>query len=286
VALRGTVAFLCLLFTVLLTIPSLSAVWMRGELLDSGGFTGNASKLIDEPVIRQEIAKSITAQVNDRIDSRVQGSVPKGAVETAVLAMMGTDEFHTVWDQGVRAAHSTVTAALLGKDTDTVQTDGSQVQVNLKTPLEPLVAELAKRGIKVDTGVLPVNIPIDLAEIPQSGTVQDAAKTLDDAGWMLPVLALLLLAVGLAVAVKRARALAVTSVGVVAMAGLVLLVVSGVQSEFVGKLASETTLSEGAVDTVYNVFTDSLTTYSWTVVAVFGVLALAGTALAAMRPHR
>ncbi|MEU8137231.1 hypothetical protein [Streptodolium elevatio] len=274
--LRGTAAFLCLLLTVLLTIPAISASWLKGELISDSGFADNAAELIEKPAIRDEIQSRIASEVMD------QAAIPQSArsmVISSVGAVMATDEFKRVWKEGAATAHNVVVSTLLGKDSAMTEVNGDSLTIKVQTPLDPLFTELSKAGVRVDRTQLPTEIPVSLADIPESGPAQDALKGVDDAGWMLPSLAIGLLIAGVAVAVHRLRALALAAMGTLVASGVLLVATNLARSPVVDEATKSSTLSSEATGAVYDVFTDSLITSSW-IVVVISLVALAGTAVA------
>ncbi|WP_436776992.1 hypothetical protein [Yinghuangia sp. YIM S09857] len=275
-ALRGTVAFLCLLLAVLLTIPAISASWLKGELISDSGFADNAAELIEKPAIRDEIQSRIASEVMN------QAGIPQSyrtMVISSVGAVMATDEFKRVWKEGAATAHSVVVGTLLGKDSQVTEVEGDSLTIKVQTPLDPLFAELAEAGVNVDRAQLPTEIPVSLADIPESGPAQDALKGVDDAGWMLPALAIGLFVAGIAVAVRRLRALALAAMGTLVASGVLLVATNLARSPVVDEATKSSTMSSEATGAVYDVFTDSLITSSW-IVVVISLVALAGAAVA------
>jgi hypothetical protein len=268
---------------VLLAIPAVTASWLKAELISDSGFADNAAELIKKPAIRDEIQTRIANEVMD------QTRIPeesRSMVISAVGSVMATDEFHRVWKEGARTAHNVVVNTLLGKDSELTEVDGNSLTIKVQTPLDPLFRELDKAGVQVDRGQLPTEIPVPLADIPDSGPAQDLLKGIDDAGWMLPGLAIGFLAAGLAIAVHRLRALALTAMGTLVAGGVLLVATNLARSPVVDEAAKGSDLSSEATGSVYDVFTDTLVTDSW-IVIVISIVALAGAALAAtlLRNH-
>ncbi|MFI6980517.1 hypothetical protein ACIBSV_18250 [Embleya sp. NPDC050154] len=288
-ALRGTVAGLSLVLAVLLTIPALSALWLRWEVVSEQGFTDNAVALIDESAIRTEVARLMTDEVMKQLPSNVRSQVPRGVVQTAVTEEIGKPAFKAIWKDGIATAHDVVMSSLLGRDSKNVTSDGDKVVVNLKSPLDAIVAQLNKSGIPVSKAGLPTTIPIDLAELPHASEAEqsrDALQAVDDAGKWLPILALVLLVVGLVVAVNRFRALVMTGVGLLVTSGLLLILVSAASSPVADELATRNTLNRDGIEAIYTVFTDSLTTMAWSVLAASIVAIVVGAVGLGMRGRR
>ncbi|WP_406283658.1 hypothetical protein [Embleya sp. NBC_00896] len=287
--LRGTVAGISLVLAVLLSIPALSALWLRWEVVSSEGFTDNAVELIDEPAIRSEVARLMTDELIKQIPANVRGQVPRDVVRSTVETQIAQPAFKPIWKDGVSTAHDVVSSSLLGKDSKNVTTDGDKVVVNLKSPLDAVARELNKSGIRISTAGLPTTIPIDLAELPNASEAKqgrEAFQAIDDAGTWLPILTLALLVIGLAVAVNRFRALIMTGVGLVLTSGLLLLMVSALRGPVSDELATTETLNRDAVEAVYGVFTDSLTTMSWSVFAASIVGVVVGVIGLTLRTRR
>ncbi|GCD94024.1 hypothetical protein [Embleya hyalina] len=288
-ALRGTVAGISLVLAVLLSIPALSALWLRWEVVSDQGFTDNAVELIDESAIRSEVARLMTDEVMRQLPPGVRSQVPRQVVQTAVTEEIAKPTFKAVWKDGVSTAHDVVLSSLLGRDGKNVQTDGDNVVVNLKSPIDAIVGQLNRAGIPVSKAGLPTSIPIDLAQLPHASDAKqgrDALQAVDDAGRWLPILALVLLVIGLAVAVNRFRALVMTGVGLFVTSGLLLILVNAASGPVADELAARNTLNRDGIEAVYGVFTDSLDTMSWSVFAASIVMIVVGAVGLGMRGRR
>ena len=287
--LRGAVAGISLVLAVVLSIPALSALWLRWEVVSSEGFTENAVDLIDKPAIRQEVARLMADEIRAQLPSEVSGAATETLIASAMEATVAQPEFKPIWKEGVSTAHDVVMSSLLGRDGRNVTTDGDAVEVNLKTPLDTVVERLKAAGVPVTAEGLPTSIRIDLAQLPQASEARqgrDALRAIDDAGRWLPILALLLLVVGIAVAVNRWRALVMTGVGLILTSGLLLLLVSGLRGPVADELAARDTLSRDGVEAVYSVFTGSLVTMSWSVFAAAIVAVVVGATGLTLRSRR
>ncbi|MGC0423053.1 hypothetical protein [Embleya sp. AB8] len=265
-ALRGTVAGLSLVLAVLLSIPALSALWLRSDVVSDQGFTDNAVALIDKPAIRSEVARLMTDEVLRRLPDQVRNQVPRGVVQTAVTEEMNKPSFKVVWKDGISTAHDVVLNSLLGRTSKNVTADGDKLVINLASPLDAIVAQLKKVGIPVNKSGLPTSVPIDLAKLPHGSDAthnRDALRKLDGASQWLPILTLALLVVGLAVAVNRFRALVMTGVGLFLTSGLLLILLNAASGPVADDLATRNTINRDGIEAVYNVFTDSLTTMAW-----------------------
>ncbi len=114
-----------------------------------------------------------------------------------------SDGFTTVWRATLRATHRSANVILSGNDTAIVS-EGGTVAIDLNEIADVVVARVETRGI-----TLP-NLDIDLGEIvlyesDQLAAAQTVAASLDTAGWLVPLLALLLIAGALWAAPDRRR---------------------------------------------------------------------------------
>jgi hypothetical protein len=114
-----------------------------------------------------------------------------------------SDGFTTVWKATLRATHRSASVILSGNDTAIVS-EGGTVAIDLNEIADVVVARVETRGI-----TLP-NLDIDLGEIvlyesDQLAAAQTVAASLDTAGWLVPLLALLLIAGALWAAPDRRR---------------------------------------------------------------------------------
>jgi hypothetical protein len=265
---------------VLLSIPALSAMWLRWEVVSSEGFTDNMVELIDEPAVRSEVARLMSDELIRQLPPNLRGQVQPALFTAAVNSAIARPDFKPVWRDGVSTAHDVVMSTLLGRDSKNVRVDGDKVVVNLKTPLDTIVRELKAAGVPVSAAGLPTTIPIDLAQLPDTSQEQqgrDALRAVDDAGVWLPILGVALLVIGIAVAVNRFRALIMTGIGLFLTSGLLLLMVPAVKGPVADELGTRETLNRDGVEAVYTVFTDSLTTMSWSVFAAAILAVVVGT---------
>lgn len=172
-ALRGVGAFLCLLLTVLLTVPAVTASWLKEELISGSGFADNATALIKEPAVREEIQSQISTEI---INESGLPQSTRDMVMTSVATVMDSEEFRRVWKVGVTAAHDAVVGTLLGKDTEFIDQNNGDLTIRVQTPLDPLFAELTKAGVDVDRTAIPTELTVPLADIPTSGPAQDTLR--------------------------------------------------------------------------------------------------------------
>ena len=117
--------------------------------------------------------------------------------------VLTSDGFTTVWTASLRVTHRSASAILSGNDGALVS-EGGTVAIDLNEIADVVVARVESRGI-----TLP-DLGIELGEIvlyesDQLAAAQTVAGALDTAGWLVPLLALLLIAGALWTATDRRR---------------------------------------------------------------------------------
>ncbi len=125
------------------------------------------------------------------------------SVNEITYDVLTSDGFTTVWTTMLRATHRSATVILSGNDKAIVSEDGT-VSIDLNEIADVVVARVESRGI-----TLP-DLDIDLGEIvlyesDQLAAAQTTASVLDTIGWVVPLLALLLIAGALWAASDRRR---------------------------------------------------------------------------------
>jgi hypothetical protein len=245
------VASLLIVVGCVLAPVSVVAVWTRNQVTDTSRYVATVTPLADDPAIQAAIADQITAKVFTYLD--VQGLTtqavqalsergnlpPRLATQLEALAVpiangvqsftrdqvgkvVQSDAFADAWVQANRAAHGELVAALTGEGGSgavTVQND--TVSVNLAAFIQVVKARLVEAGFSVAARIPEVQASFVLFQSSDITRARSAFNLLNTLGIWLPILALILLGIGVYVAKDHRRALVGAALGVAA--GMVLL---------------------------------------------------------------
>ena len=248
-----------LLVAALLAPLSALANWSRSTLLDEAWYLAIVAPLAKDPAVQEEVSrritnavfeqlkvKELTTQTLDAIAARprvagVTDNLPVelstfaepisnaiyGFTQDQVSALVASDTFQDAWVAANREAHAGVVAALTGETNNAavVVTNG-QVAVNLGPFIEQIKPVLVERGVPFADKIPVVNAQFVVLQSESLARAQSAIRLLDLLRVVLPVLALLALIAGVALAPARRRALVI---GASMIVGTLVLLLLGVQ---------------------------------------------------------
>jgi hypothetical protein len=256
---RWAGAMVLLLVAALLAPLSALANWSRSTLLDESRYLAIVAPLAQDPAVQEEVSrritnavfeqlkvKELTTQTLDAIAARprvagVTENLPVelstfaepisnaiyGFTEDQVSNLVASDTFQDAWVAANREAHAGVVAALTGETNNAavVVTNG-QVAVNLGPFIEQIKPVLVDRGVPFADRIPAVNAQFVVLQSESLAKAQTAIRLLDLLRVVLPVVAILALLAGVALAPARRRALVI---GASMIVGTLVLLLLGVQ---------------------------------------------------------
>jgi hypothetical protein len=226
------------------------AVWARNQVTDTDRYVATVSPLAGDPAIQNAIADQITAQVfayldvqgltGQAVDALTQrGNLPPGVadqlqalsvpiangVQSFTRSQVGKivqgPAFADAWVQANRLAHQELVKALTGEGDGAISVEGDTVSINLAAFIQTVKQQLISAGFSLAERIPQVNASFVLFQSKDIARARSAFDLLTTLGNWLPVLALVLLALGVYVARDHRRALVGAGLGV-AVAMLVL----------------------------------------------------------------
>jgi hypothetical protein len=239
---RTMVATLLIVVGCVLAPLSVAAIWTRNQVTNTDRYVATVSPLADDPAIQAAITNQITAQVFRYID--VQGlttqavqvladrglrpelatqlqafAVPiangvESFTRSQVAKVVESDAFADAWIQANRVAHAELVAALTGEGGGAVTVENDTVSVNLAAFIQTVKQRLVEAGFTVAARIPEVNASFVLFQSDDITRARSAFNLLNTLGIWLPILALVLLALGVYVAKDHRRALVGAAVGV------------------------------------------------------------------------
>ncbi|NUK23155.1 hypothetical protein HRW14_21725 [Streptomyces lunaelactis] len=235
----STVSAVLITITCILVPVSLITVWVHDIVLDTDRYVSTVAPLASNQAIEDAAVHRITEAVGVRVDgSKVtaevaawlesQGLPPSAgtaikalgpqldsAVNSAVTKVatrfVESDRFETVWTEANRAAHSAVDHALTGQGRGAVEVSEGTVTLNVGTAVETVKKDLVNAGISAAAKIPDVDKQMVLFKSDKLEKIQDAAHLLDVLGYWLPVITVVLGAIGVLLARRRRRALVTTT---------------------------------------------------------------------------
>nr|WP_189263485.1 hypothetical protein [Streptomyces fuscichromogenes] len=294
---RSFLAVVLIILGCLLAPLSVVASWAADEVGDTDRYVSTVAPLASDPDVQNAVANRATDALMSHLDlpalladvapadrPRLQqalggrlGDALEGAVRSFVhdkaRQVAASDAFRTVWTDANRRIHSSLDKALTGSGGGAVQLTGDTVTLDVGPLVDQVKQRLVDAGLTPAEHIPAVHTDFTLARSDQVGKVRNYVRLLQLAGNWLPVLALLLVAAGVLLAVRRRRALVTACLGVAVTTGLLGIGLRVFRVFYLDRLPAS--VSPGAAAAVYDALTHFLRTGVRMVVALGVVVALA-----------
>ncbi|HYN17739.1 MAG TPA: hypothetical protein VEY96_06625, partial [Actinomycetes bacterium] len=233
--------FLIVLACVLVPLSAV-AVWTRNQVTNTDRYVATVAPLANDPAIQNAVADQITAQVfryidvqgltNQAVDALAErGLTPALADQLRALAVpiangvqsftrsqvgkvVESDAFADAWVQANRVAHDELVKALTGEGGGSVTVENDTVSLNLAAFIETVKQRLVDAGFSVAARIPTVNASFVLFQSDDITRARGAFNLLNTLGVWLPIVALVLLVLGVYVAKDHRRALIGAGVGI------------------------------------------------------------------------
>jgi hypothetical protein len=285
---RTPVARLLTVVGVLLVLVSIAANYVERQALDSDEFEATARELIDDAVIQQRLATSLTDELFAQVDVQAEleqalpadqkalAGVIAGAMrplaERLAAKILDRPRFQEVWVAALTGTQKQV-VRVLDDETRFLQTEGGVVVIDLRQLLRelavqlPLATGLADR-LPPDAGV------IQLFEAEQVETAQTVTRILRFVADWIWVLALAAWVGAVFLTRDRRREVRAIALGFVVVGLLLLVARRGAGRYLVDQLAPPGSDGQG-IQNVWDILTALLADAAWAAIGV-GLIAVAG----------
>ncbi len=239
-------------------------------------------KYIDVQDITEEALTALAGQ--DFVPPRAAGVLPSlsiplsNAIESFVSErvdqVVHSDLFEEAWVTAARQAHTQMVAVLTGNTSASVDVSDGQVKISIAAFVEAVKQRLIAQGFSFAERIPEVNATFTIFEADNIGTAQKWFGWLDTIARVLPVLALLLIAVAVMIARSRRKALLAAGLSVAGAMVLLGLVLNIVRPIYLDAIPSDVLPSDAAA-TIYDTLVQFIRTALRAVGIVFLAIALA-----------
>jgi hypothetical protein len=239
---RTVVAVLLIALVSLLAPLAVVAVWADRTVTDSDRYVETVAPLIDDPAIQDALAARITAEIFTYIDveavtketfdalaarglppriaaqlDTLTGPIVNGVhsfVRSQVDTVVGSDAFAAAWVQANRVAHEELVKALTGEGSGAVTVADGAVSVNIAPLIQVAKQQLTAAGFGLADRIPAVNAEFVLYRSADLTRIQSGFRILDVLGVWLPIVLLVLAAIGIYVARSHRRAFIGAGLGI------------------------------------------------------------------------
>ena len=239
---RAWVAGLLIVLGSLLAPLSVLAVWSSNVVSDTGQYVATVSPLAKDPDVQAAVTDAVTRQVFTYVDVgalttqlvdalQARGVPPQvadrlkaletpitsgvqGFVHDKVAEIVASPAFAKAWDEANRAAHQQMVNVLSGKQGGAVSSKNGAVTINLGPFVSQVKDRLVAQGFTVASNIPAVNASFTVFQSKGVTKAQGLYSLLNTLGVWLPVIALVLLLIGIYVAGNHRRAVLASGLGV------------------------------------------------------------------------
>ncbi|MEU2420127.1 hypothetical protein ABZ619_03530 [Streptomyces sp. NPDC007851] len=293
---RSGLGALLIVLGCLLAPLSVVAAWAADQVADTDRYVATVAPLASDPAVQDAVANRATDALMSHLDlpalladaapadrPRLQqalggrlGDALEGAVRSFVhdqaRKVAASDAFKTVWTDANRRIHSSLDKALTGSGGGAVQLTNDSVTLDIGPLVDQVKQRLIASGLTVAQHIPAVHTGFTLVRSDQVGKVKTYVRLLQLAGNWLPVLAVLLVAAGVLLSVRRRRALVAGCLGVAVATGILGIALRVFRVFYLDRLPAG--VSPGAAAAVYDALVHFLQTTVRMVVALAVVVAL------------
>jgi hypothetical protein len=239
---RKLLVALCIVLAAVLAPLSVVAIWAHDQISDTDRYVQTVAPLADDPAVQNAVIDRISNEITSRLDVRAvtqeavdalaqRGLPPRataslsallpalsngidGFVHTQVGKLVRSDQFAAAWEQANREAHTQMVALVTGKQDGAVQVKGKSVQLNLAVLIDAVKARLVDAGFTLAERIPEVNAHFTLFQSADLVKVQNGFRLLSAASTSLPIIALILLGVAVALSRRHRRTLMVGALAI------------------------------------------------------------------------
>ncbi|WP_221348446.1 hypothetical protein [Streptomyces beigongshangae] len=263
---RKVLSALLIVLACVLVPPAGFAAWAKYEIGDTGRYVDTMAPLAAGADVRGAVTDTVTDGIMNEVEVGPLEDEVRAYVRRAVRSFTGTEAFRRAWNTANRAAHRTVLRALRDDGERAVTLDLAPVASRLKTRLTDDHVPLADR------------IPVARTEVTvlrarEAGPLRKGFRTLEVAGFWLPLATVALAVCGILLAVRRRRAVTATALGTALGAALLALATAAGRALTLSGLPEH--VPRAAAGAVYDALTGTLRTATWTLLALGLTVALA-----------
>jgi hypothetical protein len=240
---RFPVALVFILVGCLLAPISVLAVWTANEVSSTSRYVDNVEPLVHNPAVQNALTDKITTEITThlnvtantdqaaaaltshglpRVGALLQtfgpslSSAVTGYIHGQVHKIVTSPQFARIWVQANTAVHQELVKALSGQGSGSVSVSNGQVVLSLGPFINLVKQDLVKRGFTLASKLPAINPTLSLFSAKYLVKAQSGYRLINNLKIVLPILALVFLALGVYVARSHRRALIGAGLGLAA----------------------------------------------------------------------
>jgi hypothetical protein len=238
---RAPVATLLIFLGCVLAPVSVVAVWGANQISNTDRYVANVAPLISEPAVQSALTDKISTKINAQLQlqkraneaaavlsqkglTRVGGllhdfsgqlaGAVQGFIHDQIAKILASPQVARLWVRVNRGAHAEVVKALSGQGGGAITISNGQVTLDLAPFIDVVKKDLSAKGLSLVDKIPPIHTSFPLFSAKKLVQAQTAYRLVTAIGFWLPIIALVLLGLGIYVARGHRRALIWAGLGV------------------------------------------------------------------------
>ncbi|MGH3758404.1 hypothetical protein [Actinophytocola sp.] len=270
---RTGFATVLVLLGCLLAAPAVAAYVLVGEVTDRESYLEAVTPLADEPAVQSAVADQLSAAFGENVPQAA-----RQVVDTSITNFVESDQFQPAWVELNETVHPQLLALLRGEEGN-VAVEGDAVVLDLGGVAADVKARFVADGVPLADQIPEVDARVQVMSGPAVRQAVPAFDLLETLSVVLPIAAVALIVLGLALSARRGMTLVVTGFGLVVAMLLVVLF----QAIARGQVTARSQSPELA-GPFYDALTGTLGVVVWTVCAIGGAFVIIGAILSRRGP--
>jgi hypothetical protein len=264
---RRISAWVLVVLAAILIPVSVMSVWAINTVTNTDKYVETMAPLARNPVIVNGLATRATDALFSThiVQNKVTNALPKSAkplvapivnevhsyVYNLALKVFSSPKFGKLWDALNRHSHDAVVNILTGKQTPLQKkvAKGGQIALNLSPTLNTLISDLDAHGVTLFNPVKTIStqgVTFTVVSKQQVSKFSGLFNLVVKGKWIIPVIALVLAILAVALAMERRKTLVRLAVGVALMTLVLLGALSAGRGIFIGQAAGGGFQAQGA----------------------------------------
>ena len=232
---RGVIAWILVVLTSLLIPIAVVSVWAIRTVTNTDQYVATMAPLARNDVIVNHLADKATAALFSThvVQDKVTAALPAKAkplvsplvnqvhdyIHGVALQVFQSPKFGKLWDTLNQHSHAAVVDILTGKQSKVTQRfeQGGAIVLKVTPALQQIQDKLNARGVRLFNPVKSISqqgVAITIVSKDQVAKFSGFFNLVVKLRWVIPIVALLLAAIGIAVAAKRRKTLLRMAIGV------------------------------------------------------------------------
>ena len=258
--------------TVLLTLGAIGLFltgitgWLNAAVVNGQNFAGLVNEVRQDEAVKTQIGQTVATAA---LDAQPDLIAVEPAIAAGAAAIAGSPLLDSVFTPAIREFHS----ALTQEGSDSAVLKLADLGATATTALEKFVPQAAD--------VIPDNLNVTLAEVGGQGGIAmqiiPVVQTMTTLAWVVPLVALILIGLGIWLAPRRRLALVRLGWSLLVVAGFLGLVVLGLNAA--GLVIDDSTLQGAVISAALAIFSEPLSLRFIAMGVVGGLLVASAGAL-------